>query len=49
MNCVRVRIFDGGRDVCNGQSEKKCLCEQLRTKEKEFGRLVVPRYYVAGI
>ncbi len=31
------------------KTEKEYLCEQSRTKEKKFGRNVVPRYYVAGI
>jgi hypothetical protein len=42
-------IVDVGWDVCRGQPEREYLWEQLRTKEKKFGRNVVPRYYVAGI
>ncbi len=49
VNSVKVGVFGDGRDVCNCQSEKKYLCEQLRAKEKKFGRLVVPECYVAGI
>jgi hypothetical protein len=49
LNCIRVKIGDGARDVCSGQSEKKYLCEQSVTEGQKFSRFVVPRDHEAGI